>query len=114
MLTFQNMTSVINEIFERCPSCDRPLSMYQFFLEKELEFYSDTDTYKKILIEKIDELEISCPGCILHIINKPMTHVLDYTRDMKVILGNKRSGSVEIRERGFEVYPTCPVPGELI
>ena len=97
------MTSVINELFDHCPSCDRPLAMYQFYMEERLRNGAD-------LMSLIDEIGITCMGCRMHIITKPMMPVMDYMRDSMVIINEKQT----IRERGFVVEPNVPLPGQQL
>lgn len=94
------MTSAINEIYERCPSCDIPMSQYQFRIEKELGEGKD-------IIRIMDDMGVSCGSCKLHFINKPMTTVMDYMRDQVVII----LPSEHTRLRGYEVHPDVPLPG---
>lgn len=86
------MTSAINELYEFCPSCEVPLSYYQFYIEKELG-------NGKNLIKLLEEMGINCMGCKTHIQNKPMTIIADRMRDMKVII----TDDIQIRERGYIV-----------
>ena len=90
------MATAINELFEKC-SCDMPLSMYQYHIETKLQEGMNT-------IDVMKELNVTCMGCMTHIINKPMTTVMDNTRDSFVDQNNG------IRERGYVVTPKKPIP----
>lgn len=97
------MTSAINELFEYCPSCEMPLSQYQFYIETQME-------RGKTVLDIFSEMGIECMGCKTHIINKPMTTVMDYTRDARVVM----TSEVSSRERGYVVSPNLSTRPNLL